>query len=218
MTARKKTTERKKTIPKTAIIKKKPTNHAYAKKSDEEKTEIQCLISIGLRKCTSAKEVLDDLKARGFKIAISTFYQYIKDIRAQWRETMTESYESHVASQFAKLDLMEETLWKMLDNSMKSEKKDTITTEKGVIIGRKEESKTRSGDVEIMLAIERIWVRRNELLGITSSTINIQNNIQNNVTETTNVQNVEVKKVEFQPLSEAFHGNFVIRQVERNKP
>lgn len=217
MTARKTTTEKKKTIPKNAVIKKKPTNSAYAKKSEEEKAEIQALISIGLRKCTSAKEVLDDLKERGFKIAISTFYQYIKDIRAEWRLLVAESYETHVASQFAKLDLMEETLWKMLDKSMKSEKKDTINTEKGVIVGRKEETKTRNGDVEIMLAIERIWVRRNELLGITSSTINIQNNIQNNVTETTNVQNVEVTKVEFQPVADAFFGNFVIKQAERVK-
>lgn len=218
MAARKTTTERKKTIPKTAIIKKKPTNHNYAKKSEEEKTEIQCLISIGLRKCTTAKEILEDLKQRGFKIAISTFYQYIKDIRAEWRLLVAESYEHHVASQFAKLDLMEETLWKMLDKSMKLEKKDTVTTEKGIITGRKEETKTRNGDVEIMLAIERIWVRRNELLGITSSTINIQNNIQN-IDQTTNVQNntVEVAKVEFKPLSDAFHGNFIIKQVERLK-
>lgn len=218
MTARKTTTEKKKTIPKNAVIKKKPTNYAYAKKSEEEKTEIQCLISIGLRKCTSAKEILEGLKGRGFKIAISTFYQYIKDIRAEWRVSMSESYEAHVAAQYAKLDLMEDTLWKMLDASMLQEKKDTITTEKGFIVGRKEETKTRNGDVEIMLAIERIWVRRNELLGITSSTINIQNNIHN-VEQTTNVQNntVEVTKVEFHPISEAFHGNFIIKQVERSK-
>lgn len=218
MTARKKTTERKPVIRKTAVIKKKPTNHAYSKKSEEEKTEIQCLMSIGLRKCTTAKEILKDLQERGFKIGVTTFYQYIKDIRAEWRLLVAENYEHHVASQFAKLDLMEETLWKMLDKSMKSEKKDIVTTEKGVIVGRKEETKTRNGEVEIMQQIERVWVRRNELLGITSSTINIQNNIQNNVTETNNVQNVEVKNVEFQPLSDAFHGNFVIKQVERIKP
>ena len=58
--------------------------------------------------------------------------------------------------------------------------------------------------------IDKIWVRRNELLGISSSTINIQNNIQNNI-EQTNIENkTEITKVEFQPVSEKFFGNFVI--------
>ena len=74
------------------------------------------------------------------------------------------------------------------------------------------------GDVEIMKMIERIWVRRNEILGITSSTINIQNNIQNNI-EQTNIENkMEVTKVEFQPVSDKFFGNFVIEVADRVKP
>lgn len=200
--------------------KKKPVkkNVLFANKSESDREEIKCLLSIGLRKSQSVAVMMKDLEERNLKVSSVTVYKYIKDIRNQWRTAMSENYESHIASRYAKLDLMEERLWEMLDKSMKSEKKDTVTTEKGVIVGRKEESKTRNGDVEIMLAIERIWVRRNELLGITSSTINIQNNIQNNVTETTNVQNVEVTRVEFQPISDKFHGNFIIQVDDRHKP
>lgn len=214
MTVKRTTTERKPVIRKNAIIKKKPKVGNYSKKSVEEKTEIQCIISIGLRKSTTATAILDELKERGFKISVSTFYQYIKDIRAEWRTAMSENYEYHVASQFAKLDLLEERLWSMLDKSMTTEEKKTLTREGGKMLSEKTETKTRHGEVEIALAIERIWVRRNELLGITSSTINIQNNIQNNIENTT----VEVKKVEFQPVSDAFFGNFVIEVADRQKP
>ena len=103
----------------------------------------------------------------------------------------------------------------MLDKSMLAEEKKTIERQGGRMTVEKTETKTKNGDVEIMLAIERIWVRRNEILGITSSTVNIQNNIQNNITENTTV---EVKKVEFQPVSDKFFGNFVIEQAYREKP
>jgi len=219
-TAAKSKAVKAKTVVKTKAPRRNPDNPnaKFTNKSEVEKTEIKCLISIGLRKSQSMKTIVDDVKSRGFSLGVSTFYQYVREIREEWREAMTENYEAHVAAQYAKLDLMEERLWEMLDKSMKSEKKDTVTTEKGVIVGRKEESKTRNGDVEIMLAIERIWVRRNEILGITSSTINIQNNYQN-IENTTNVQNnVELTKVEFQPVSDKFHGNFIIQVAERQKP
>ena len=205
MTTRKKTSEKKPVIRKNAVIKKKPPTGKFQAKSVEEKTELKCLISIGLRKSTSAPEIIKDLQGRGFKISVTTFYQYIKDIRAEWQTAMSQNYEAHVASQFAKLDLLEERLWKMLDKSMTAEEKTTLTNEGGKVSSEKKETKNRHGEVEIALAIERIWVRRNELLGITSSTINIQNNIQNNIEN-----KIEATKVEFQPVSDKFHGNFVI--------
>ena len=211
----------RKTTASKKVVKKpiKDKDPRLANKKAAEKEELMCIISIGMRKAQSIPVIMQEIKDRGLSLSRPAVYSYMKEIRAEWRSAMSENYETHVASQFAKLDLMEERLWDMLDKSMKSEKKDTVTTEKGLITGRKEESKSRHGDVEIMLAIERIWVRRNELLGITSSTINIQNNI-NNIENTTNVQNnsVEVTKVEFQPVSDKFHGNFIIQVADRQKP
>lgn len=210
----------RKTTPSKRAVKKptKDKDPRFANKKAAEKEELMCIISIGMRKAQSIPVIMQTIKDRGLTLSRPAVYSYMKEIRAEWRTAMSENYESHVAAQYAKLDLMEERLWEMLDKSMKSEKKDTVTTEKGVITGRKEESKTQSGNVEIMLAIERIWVRRNELLGITSSTINIQNNIQNNI-EQTNIENkVEVTKVEFQPISDKFHGNFIIQVADRQKP
>ena len=170
---------------------------------------------MGLRKSNSVQTIIKDLTDKGLKTSNTSVYAYIKEIRESWRTAMSEQYETHVASQFAKLDLMEERLWQMLDKSMSAEEKKTVERQGGRMINEKTETKTRNGDVEIMLAIERIWVRRNEILGITSSTVNIQNNIQNNITENTTV---EVKKVEFQPVSDKFFGNFVIEQAYREKP
>ena len=216
MAVKKTTSETKPLIRKNAVIKAKPKGMANnRKKSEEEKTEIQCLISIGLRKCSSAKEILEELKERNFKISVSTFYQYIKDIRAEWRTAMSENYESHIASQYAKLDLMESRLWQMLDKSMNPEEKKTVERQGGRGLTEKTETTSSHGDVEIMKMIERIWVRRNEILGITSSTVNIQNNIQNNIEQNTTV---EVTKVEFQPVSDKFFGNFVIQVEDRQKP
>lgn len=205
MTTRKTTPKKKPINRKNAVIKAKPKAGKFAPKSVEEKTELKCLISIAMRKSTSAPNIIKDLQERGFKISVTTFYQYIKDIRAEWQTAMAQNYEAHVASQFAKLDLLEERLWKMLDKSMTAEEKTTLTNEGGKVSSEKKETKNRHGEVEIALAIERIWVRRNELLGITSSTINIQNNIQNNIEN-----KIEATKVEFQPISDKFHGNFVI--------
>ena len=205
MTTRKTTAGKKPINRKNAVIKAKPKTGKFAPKSVEEKTELQCLISIAMRKSTPAPDIIKDLQGRGFKISVTTFYQYIKDIRAEWQTAMSQNYEAHVASQFAKLDLLEERLWKMLDKSMTAEEKTTLTNEGGKVSSEKKETKNRHGEVEIALAIERIWVRRNELLGITSSTINIQNNIQNNIEN-----KIEATKVEFQPVSDKFHGNFVI--------
>ena len=73
-----------------------------------------------------------------------------------------------------------------------------------------DETKDTKKEALITQIIDKVWVRRNELLGITSSTINIQNNIQNNI-EQTNIENkTEITKVQFQPVSDKFFGNFVI--------
>ena len=219
MTAKKETPVKKTVKAKTPVkgkvirVNKDNPNARFTNKSEIEKEEIKCIISIGLRKSHSIATIMNDLKEQNTKIAVSTFYQYIKDIREGWRTAMSDNYESHVASQFAKLDLLEERLWSMLDKSMTTEEKKTLTREGGKMLSEKTETKTRHGEVEIALAIERIWVRRNELLGITSSTINIQNNIQNNIEQT----NVEVKKIEFQPVADAFFGNFVIEVEDRKK-
>ena len=109
----------------------------------------------------------------------------------------------------------EERLWQMLDKSMNPEEKKTVERQGGRGLTEKTETTSSHGDVEIMKMIERIWVRRNEILGITSSTVNIQNNIQNNIEQNTTV---EVTKVEFQPVSDKFFGNFVIHVEDRQKP
>lgn len=185
MTTKKTTTERKPVIRKNAVIKKKPkaTTANNARKSEEEKFEIQNLISIGLRKCETATEIRNLIKERGFKLSISTFYQYIKDIKAEWKEARVQGYEEHIEKQLSKLDLYENTLWKLFDET----KNEALITQ----------------------IIDKVWVRRNEILGITSSTVNIQNNILNHV-EQTNVISAENKNVEFQPVSDKFFGNFVI--------
>lgn len=221
MTVRKTTVKKTPPKGKTALkgkvirVNKDNPNHKHTNKSEIEKEEIKCLISIGMRKSHSVATIIEELKAQNKKVSIPTVYTYIKEIRADWRTAMSENYEAHVASQFAKLDLLEERLWLMLDNSMKAEEKKTLTREGGRSLSEKTETKNRHGEVEIALAIERIWVRRNELLGITSSTINIQNNVQNNITENTTV---EVTKVEFQPISDKFFGNFVIQVDDRQRP
>ena len=185
MTVKKATTEKKPVIRRNSVIKAKPKGTANnAKKSEEEKFEIQNLISIGLRKCDTATEIRALIKERGFNLSVSTFYQYIKDIKAEWKQARVEGYEEHIEKQLAKLDLYENTLWKLFEDT----KNEALITQ----------------------IIDKVWVRRNELLGITSSTINIQNNIQNNI-EQTNIENkTEITKVEFQPVSEKFFGNFVI--------
>ena len=185
MTVKKATTEKKPVIRRNSVIKAKPKGTANnAKKSEEEKFEIQNLISIGLRKCDTATEIRALIKERGFKLSVSTFYQYIKDIKAEWKQARVEGYEEHIEKQLAKLDLYENTLWKLFEGT----KNEALITQ----------------------IIDKVWVRRNELLGITSSTISIQNNIQNNI-EQTNIENkTEITKVELQPVSEKFFGNFVI--------
>lgn len=218
----------KKTTPKTKAVKgktpvkgkvvrvnKNNPNAKFTNKSEIEKEEIKCIISIGLRKSHPVSAIVADLKEQGKSVAVSTFYQYVKDIRAEWRTAMSENYEAHVASQYAKLDLMEERLWQMLDKSMNPEEKKTVERQGGRGLTEKTETTSSHGDVEIMKMIERIWVRRNEILGITSSTVNIQNNIQNNIEQNTTV---EVTKVEFQPVSDKFFGNFVIQVEDRQKP
>ena len=159
--------------------------------------------------------MIKELKERNFSVSNQTVYTYIKDVRNEWREAMSANYEAHVASQYAKLDLMEERLWQMLDKSMNPEEKKTVERQGGRGLTEKTETTSSHGDVEIMKMIERIWVRRNEILGITSSTVNIQNNIQNNIEQNTTV---EVTKVEFQPVSDKFFGNFVIQVEDRQKP
>ena len=186
MTAKNTTTEKKPVIRKNAVIKKKPkaTTANNQRKSEEEKFEIQNIISIGLRKCETATEIRNLIKERGFNLSVSTFYQYIKDIKAEWKQARVEGYEEHIEKQLAKLDLYENTLWKLFEDT----KNEALITQ----------------------IIDKVWVRRNELLGITSSTIKIQNNIQNNI-EQTNIENkTEITKVEFQPVSDKFFGNFVI--------
>lgn len=218
-TAVKKTTVKKKSLikPKVIRVNKDNPNHKHTTKSEIEREEIKCLISIGIRKSLTVAKILEELKEANKSVAISTVYQYIKDIRNEWREAMSMNYELHVASQYAKLDLMEERLWLMLDKSMTPEEKKTLSREGGRLTSEKTETVGKYGDVEIMKMIERIWVRRNEILGITSSTINIQNNIQNNI-EQTNIENkVEVNKVEFQPVADQFFGNFVIEVEDRQK-
>ena len=203
---RKTPVKRKNAIIKQPIkVNKTNPNAKFTKKSEVEREEIKCLISIGLRKSHSVSTMIQELKERNFSVSNQTVYTYIKDIRNEWREAMSANYEIHVASQYAKLDLMEERLWQMLDKSMNPEEKKTVERQGGRGLTEKTETTSSHGDVEIMKMIERIWVRRNEILGITSSTVNIQNNIQNNIENKT-----EITKVEFQPVSEKFFGNFVI--------
>lgn len=219
-TAVKKTLPKGKTALKGKVVRvnKSNPNHKHTNKSEIEKEEIKCIISIGIRKSNSVSAIIEDLKSQNKNVSIPTVYTYIKEIRAEWRTAMTENYESHVASQYAKLDLMEERLWQMLDKSMTPEEKKTVERQGGRGLTEKTETKSSHGDVEIMKMIERIWVRRNEILGITSSTINIQNNIQNNI-EQTNIENkTEITKIEFQPVSDKFFGNFVIEVADRQKP
>ena len=211
---RKTPVKRKNAIIKQPIkVSKTNPNAKFTKKSELEREEIKCLISISLRKSHSVATIIQEVKERGFSISNQTAYTYIKDIRNEWREAMSANYEIHVASQYAKLDLMEERLWQMLDKSMSPEERKTIERQGGRLTTEKTETTSSHGNVEIMKMIERIWVRRNEILGITSSTINIQNNIQNNIEQT----NVEVKKIEFQPVADAFFGNFVIEVEDRKK-
>ena len=216
---RKTPVKRKNAIIKQPIkVSKTNPNAKFTKKSELEREEIKCLISISLRKSNSVATIIQEIKERGFSISNQTAYTYIKDIRNEWREAMSANYEAHVASQYAKLDLMEERLWLMLDRSMNDKIKLTEESETPENADEQKENakptKTQKkeitsshGDVEIMKMIERIWVRRNEILGITSSTVSIQNNIQNNIKQNTTV---EVTKVEFQPVSDKFFGNFVI--------
>lgn len=69
------------------------------------------------------------------------------------------------------------------------------------LISEKIEFVQRYGDIEVMKMIERLWVRRNEILGIQmQTTYNIQNNFTNNGI----VQN------ENKPVSSKFFGNFII--------
>lgn len=224
MSVRKTPVKKKPINRKNAVIKqpikvnKDNPNHKHTRKSDVEREEIKCIISIGMRKSQSVAMIIEDLKAREMKVSTPMVYQYIKDIRNEWRNSMSENYESHVASQFAKLDLMEERLWLMLDKSMNPEEVKTTSRQSGRVLTEDVKTTSSHGDVEVMKMIERIWVRRNEILGITSSTINIQNNIQNNI-ENTNIENkMEVTKVEFQPVSDKFFGNFVIEVADRVKP
>ena len=190
----------------------------FSNKTELEKEEIKCIISIGIRKSNSVAMILEDLKAMNKSVSMKTVYIYVKEIRAQWRSMMSENYETHVATQYAKLELMEERLWLMLDKSMNPEEVKTTSRQSGRVLTEDIKTTSSHGDVEIMKMIERIWVRRNEILGITSSTINIQNNIQNTI-EQTNIENkVEVTKVEFKPVSDKFFGNFVIEVADRVKP
>lgn len=75
------------------------------------------------------------------------------------------------------------------------------------LISEKIEYVQKYGDIEIMKMIERLWIRRNEILGIAmQTTINVQNNFnQNNLT---NIQNQQNNK----PISEKFFGNFIIEE------
>ena len=220
----KKTPVRKSPVKGKTSLKAKPIkvnksnpNSKFTKKSELEREEIKCLISISLRKSLSVSTMIKELKERNFSVSNQTVYTYIKDIRNEWREAMSANYEIHVASQYAKLDLMEERLWQMLDKSMNPEEKKIVERQGGRGLTEKTETTSTHGDVEIMKMIERIWVRRNEILGI-SSTINIQNNIQNNI-EQTNIENkTEITKIEFQPVSDKFFGNFVIEVADRQKP
>lgn len=220
----KKTPVRKSPVKGKTSLKAKPIkvnktnpNSKFTKKSELEREEIKCLISISLRKSHSVSTMIQELKERNFSVSNQTVYTYIKDIRNEWREAMSANYEIHVASQYAKLDLMEERLWQMLDKSMNPDEKKTIERQGGRALTEKTETTSSHGDVEIMKMIERIWVRRNEILGI-SSTINIQNNIQNNI-EQTNIENkTEITKIEFKPVSDKFFGNFVIEVADRQKP
>ena len=218
----KKTPVRKPTVKGKTSLTTKPIkvnkanpNSKFTKKSELEREEIKCLISISIRKSHSVSTMIQELKERGFSVSNQTVYTYIKDVRNEWREAMSANYEAHVASQYAKLDLMDERLWQMLDKSMNPEEKKTVERQGGRGLTEKTETTSSHGDVEIMKMIERIWVRRNEILGITSSTVNIQNNIQNNIEQNTTV---EVTKVEFQPVSDKFFGNFVIQVEDRQKP
>ena len=81
-----------------------------------------------MRKAHSIPVIMQEIKDRGLTLSRAAVYSYMKEVRAEWRTAMSENYETHVASQFAKLDLMEERLWDMLDKSMKSEKKFCRTT------------------------------------------------------------------------------------------
>lgn len=194
MTTRKATPKGKTIKAKSAGIRRQPKknednpNSKFTNKSDDEREEIKAIVSVGLRKCSSVSEIIEKVKEKGFTIAVSTMYQYIKDIREEWKNARVAGYEEHIERQLSRLDLYENEMWK-----------------------RYEESKD---EAIIVTIIDKIWVRRNDLLGITSSTINIQNNIQNNLLNG-NEPKPEVKKVEFQPLSDKFFGNFVIEVEEQ---
>ena len=213
-----KATTKKATIKRKPIIEKKVAPSKHSRKTIDEREELKCLISIGIRESKPVSKIMAELKESNYKISVATVYAYIREVRNDWKKTLTDNYETHVASQFAKLDLMEEKLWEMLHKSMNPEEVKTTSRQSGRVLTEDIKTTSSHGDVEIMKMIERIWVRRNEILGITSSTINIQNNIQNNI-EQTNIENkVEVTKVEFQPVSDKFFGNFVIEVADRVKP
>lgn len=39
-------------------------------------------------------------------MSVSTFYQYIKDIKAEWKQARVEGYEEHIEKQLANLRLV----------------------------------------------------------------------------------------------------------------
>ena len=73
------------------------------------------------------------------------------------------------------------------------------------LISEKIEKVKQYGDIEIIKMIERLWIRRNEILGISmQTTINIQQNFNQNNSQTLN-QNIK-------PVSDKFSGLFVIEE------
>ena len=78
---------------------------------------------------------------------------------------------------------------------------------KKVLKSEKIETETTIGELQVMKMILDVWDKKNGILGIQSTTINIQQNVQNNV-----VNN------HVQPVSEKFAGNFVIQEDVRIDP
>lgn len=248
---------------KPAIIKKKPAttrakpktirknpanpNSKFTKLDDPERFFLKNEIAIRLRRMQNPSRIFNAMKADGIAISKKTVYAIADEIHQEWIEAKNESFDIHVARQIAKLDHIEETLWRMFEDSRrekirkileyqikdedetsdddpedgsksehsdqnpdigsKSDVSDQNPTSKRILKSERIETETTIGELQVMKMILDVWDKKNRILGIHSTTINIQQNVQNNV-----VNN------HVQPVSDKFAGTFVIQEDVRIDP
>lgn len=137
----------------------------------EQKAKIFRLYTRGMS-CRAVAEELAREYSKGGQVEprhYSTISRYIREIHDNYRLIALQDAAIHIASQLAKLDLMEKELWLAWDRST-GELVETTTgrrqTSSNSFDSAVVKKKQREGNPKIMALIQGCWDRRSKLTGI----------------------------------------------------